>query len=189
MKDEKALIKAPMYELTGEFNQLLAMLDEDGPDEAILDTLASIKMDISQKARQTLYFHKNLEAEAGFLAGRISVLQREIDRLKAKENSFLNLADRVKEGIRQTLLLIGKRKLKFEDFTAYLQKTTPPVIVEQKDLPDTVKIGVEGGDPEVVELWKTTRAPRLKVIGDLLKKGAPIPGASFGESKQVLHIK
>lgn len=185
MTGKTPLVTTPMYELQEQFQHLWDLLAEGEDEQTILDTLESVQMDINQKIQQTLYFHKNVEIEADYLSRRIDVLQKEIDRIREKENRLLNTAASVKQTVKKTMLLIKKRSLKYPEFTAFLTKKAGGVVVEDIDkLPDSVVV-----DAMIIELKKRSVSPRLKVIGDLLKNGAEIEGAKMGEPSDSLTIK
>ena len=95
-----------LYELTNDYQQLLAMLDEenDFPPEAIADTLESISAEIEDKADNIACMLKSIDADITAIKAEETHLA---ERRKAKQNAY----DRIKAYLSHELQKAGISKL------------------------------------------------------------------------------
>lgn len=96
-----------LYELTGEYIQLMQMLeDASAEDEAeIMAAMEAVTDDIEDKADAYARIMKNLLAD-------VDALDVEEKRLKARRTALENRVDRLKSAIQNAMELTGAKKLK-----------------------------------------------------------------------------
>ena len=165
---------ATLYELTGQYQMLLALMEDPDTDPQIIeDSLEAISGEIEVKADG--YAKVWLE-----LMAIEAALGAEIDRLTAKKRAVRNNIDRMMESLKNGLIAAGKPKFKTDLFSFSVQKNPPKVIIDDPDLiPKYYLIQVE---------------PRIDTaaIKDLLKNGDPnheLDGAAHLEQGESLRIR
>lgn len=142
-----------LYELTGQYLELLNMAEEDD-SQAVIDTLESIDGEIEEKADNYAKIIRTLEGEA-------AAIKEEISRLKAKQYATESNMLRIKNSLQDSMIATGKTKFKTTLFSFGIQKN--PASVHLKE-------GVEV--PE--EFWKH-QDPILdkKALSEYLKANGP----------------
>ena len=116
-----------LYELTEQYMQLLAYAeDPDADPQVISDTLEGLDGDIEEKADGYAKVIRQLEADE-------AALKAEIDRLTARKRTIDNSIDRMKEHLKQAMILCGKPKFKTELFSFGIQKNPPKVVIDDPD--------------------------------------------------------
>ena len=114
---------ATLYELTGQYQQLLEMIQNDEFDEWTLkDTLEGLDGEIEIKADGYAKVIKELE-------GNVDTLKNEIDRLSRNNIKIM------KESLENTMKITGKTKFKTDLFSFNIQNN-PPRLVIDKDVPE-----------------------------------------------------
>lgn len=107
---------AALYELTGEFLQLMDMLEDEETDEqVILDTLEGIDFEIEQKADGYAKIIKSLESN-------IDGLNKESDRLTNRRKIYENRIKWLKQNLEMCMRATGKRKFTTDLFSFNIQK-------------------------------------------------------------------
>ena len=162
-----------LYELKGEYLQLLQLLEDPEVEEQIvLDTLEGIDFELEVKAENYAKIIKELE-------GNVEVIKAEKKRLSDKQSKLEENIKRLKENLQAAMVDTGKTKFKTELFSFSIQKNGGafPVIVdvETADLPD--------------DLVQITEKPDLKAIAKFLEKNPDSELAHFGERGESLRIK
>ena len=162
-----------LYELKGEYLQLLQLLeDPEVEDQIVLDTLEGIDFELEVKAENYAKIIKELE-------GNVEVIKAEKKRLSDKQSKLEENIKRLKENLQAAMVETGKTKFKTELFSFSIQKNggALPVIVdvETADLPD--------------DLVQITEKPDLKAIAKFLEKNPDSELAHFGERGESLRIK
>lgn len=162
-----------LYELKGEYLQLLQLLEDPEVEEQIvLDTLEGIDFELEIKAENYAKIIKELE-------GNVEVIKAEKKRLSDKQSKLEENIKRLKENLQAAMVETGKTKFKTELFSFSIQKNggALPVIVdvEAADLPD--------------DLVQITEKPDLKAIAKFLEKNPDSELAHFGERGESLRIK
>lgn len=113
-----------LYELTGEYLELLDLIEQRDFDEQLLaDTLEGIGGEIEVKADG--YAKVMLE-----LSGRTDMLGQEISRLKSKKESIENSIKRMKQDLENSMRVTGKTKFKTELFSFGIQKNPASVHID-----------------------------------------------------------
>ena len=162
-----------LYELKGEYLQLLQLLEDPGvEDQIVLDTLEGIDFELEVKAENYAKIIKELE-------GNVEIIKAEKKRLSDKQSKLEENIKRLKENLQAAMVDTGKTKFKTELFSFSIQKNggALPVIVdvETADLPD--------------DLVQITEKPDLKAIAKFLEKNPDSELAHFGERGESLRIK
>lgn len=105
-----------LYELTGQFLELMDMLEDEEYDETtILDTIESIEYEIEEKADGYAKIIKSLEAD-------IDGLSKEVSRLNSRKKSYENRIKWLKDNLEMCMRTTGKRKFTTDLFSFNIQK-------------------------------------------------------------------
>ena len=117
---------ATMYELTGEFRELLALAGDPEIDpEAIADTLEAIQGEIEQKAENTAVIINELTAEA-------AKIKAEETRLTERRKALENHAARLKDGLYNAMKTVGREKFKTTLFSFNIQKNPVKLVIDDE---------------------------------------------------------
>lgn len=160
-----------LYELTGEYMQLLEMLDDvDNYDEqAVKDTLDGIDGELEIKAENYAKIIKEISAEVDKYAA-------ENKRLSARRAALENRAKILKDNLCNAMKVTGKVKFKTDLFSFGIQKNGGPQPIE---------IDYDSEIPE--EYLK--KEPDETKIREALKDGEFLPFAQFKERGDHLVIR
>lgn len=164
---------ATLYELKGEYLQLLDMLeDPEIEDQIVLDTLEGIDYELEIKAENYAKIIRELE-------GTVEVIKAEKKRLSDKQNKLEANVKKLKDNLQEAMTTTGKTKFKTDLFSFSIQKNggALPVIVDvdTAELPD--------------DLVLITEKPDLKAIGEYLKTHPDSNLAHYGDRGESLRIK
>ena len=155
-----------LYELTGEYIQLMQMLEDASVEDEteIMAAMEAVSGDIEDKADAYARIMKNLIAD-------IDALDSEEKRLKSRRNTLETRVDRLKMAIQDAMTLTGKRKLKTSIGNWGIQKNPPSVKVNNQDVIPA-------------EYW-TTPAPTLnrKAILEDMKQGVIVDGCEIQQTE------
>lgn len=146
-----------LYELTGEYAQLMELMDQDGEDDqALQDTLEMIGMDIADKVDGYGKVLKNLEAEAKALREEE---KRLANRRRALENNSERLKLRLRNALEYMTFVSGqKQAVKGQLFTMSLRKSEAVVIDDDVDLEKVLpKYVVVKREPNKEEIKKSLK--------------------------------
>jgi hypothetical protein len=156
-----------LYELTDNYRQILDILDE-GQDEALQDTLDSIKDAIEQKAEGIAKIIRTMDAEA-------EAIKTEEHRLAQRRKAIESRRDGLKRYLEDQLNLIGIDKVKTATFTVALQNNPPSVnVLDDTVIPTTFKV-------HIPEQWNVDK----KAIMQALKDGQEIPGVELFQGRSL----
>jgi chromosome segregation ATPase len=163
-----------LYELTGEFQELLRMAEDPEVDELTLqDTLEAVNMEIEDKADAYAKVMQELDADA-------EKISKEIDRLTKIENTIENNKTRIKTQLKSSMEACGKTKFKTDLFSFNIAKNggkAPLSIdVDVDELPD--------------DMCRLERKPDTQAIREYVEKnGGQVPFAHLCERGTSLRIK
>ena len=119
-----------LYELTGEYLELLNIAQEEDDQEIINDTLEAIGGEIEDKADGYAVVIKELEANS-------DKLDKEIKRLQERKKTISNNIGRIKFNLENAMKITGKVKFKTLRFSFGIQKNPASVMVkDEKAVPD-----------------------------------------------------
>lgn len=145
---------ATLYELTGQFKQLLQMI-EDGDYECqdIADTFEAIDGEIEYKADGYAKVIKEIE-------GNVATIKAEIDRLSNKKDVLENTIKTMKQTLENAMKVTGKTKFKTDLFSFNIQKNPARLVItgevpEQFLIPQEPKVDNEA----IKELLKQQELP------------------------------
>lgn len=162
-----------LYELTGEYLQLLALAEDPDTDPQVLaDTLEGLGGEIEVKADGYAKVIRQLESDS---AG----LKAEIDRLTARKRAIDNSIDRMKESLKNAMIWCEKPKFKTELFSFGIQKNAPSVVL---DVTDVTAI------PEEYLIAQDPKIDKMKMKDDL-KAGKVLDGIAHLEQSESLRIR
>lgn len=157
-----------LYELTDNYLKVLELIEAG--EENLDDTLESINDTIEVKAENYAKIIRNLE-------GNVNMLKAEIERLNSRKKSIEGNIDRLKENLKQAMILTGKEKIKTGLFNITVANN--PVALNVFD---------ESKIPENFFTYETIKKMDKAKIKDLLKAGLVIEGAALIQGKG-LRIK
>lgn len=162
-----------IYEITNDYLQIMAMLEDSDLDpQTLADTMEGIEGEFEIKAENYAKVMKNLE-------GDILAIKTEIDRLTAKKKALENNIKNMKSTLQTAMETTGKTKFKTELFSFNIQKTAPAVVI---DLEDMSKLPSQFIKQRDIEADKTA-------IKDAIQKGEDLGGIAHLEIKNTLRIK
>lgn len=151
-----------LYELTGQFLEINNM---DADDETKLDTLDSIDWEINyeEKIENCIKVVKNKEAN-------MEARNNEIKRLTELNKVDERVNKRIKEAVKDSLLLTGRERVETKLFKVSFRKSEA-VEVDDLLLPEAYKVA--------------TYKPDKKRLKEDLKNGLEILGAELVERKNL----
>lgn len=157
-----------IYELTKVYQEVQA-LAEAGED--VTDTLLSLEGDIEVKAENTnkvikMFTYNN------------AAIDEEIKRLQEIKKHNENAVERLKTGIENMMIALGKREIKTPLFQAKFVKNPPAVVITDEKAVDARYLTI---------IPQTTKVNK-NAIKDDLKNGIELPYAHL-EQKERLQLK
>lgn len=161
---------ASLYEIKGQFLQLMQMMDEvDGDMTVIEDTLEAIEGELEEKAENYAKIIREYEAEA-------DKFKAEKERLEHMQVSAQNKAKYLKDMLHKAMIDTGKTKFKTELFSFGIQKNggKAPLIMKE---------GIE------IPIEYTKAEPDMGKIREALEKGELLTFAELGERGEHLRIR
>lgn len=165
---------ATLYELTGQYQALLALMEDPEVDPQIVeDSLEAVSGEIEIKADG--YAKVRLE-----LLSQRDALKAEIDRLTARVRTIDRNVDRLMESLKNGLIVAEKPKFKTELFSFSIAKNPPKVVIDDPDL--------------IPSYMKIPQEPKIDTaaIKELLKSGddlGVLDGAAHLEQGESLRIR
>ncbi|UXU51842.1 siphovirus Gp157 family protein [Staphylococcus arlettae] len=155
-----------LFNLTDNYKQVYDLIAEQGDEQALNDTLASINDALEDKADGYVAVIKTLE-------GDNKAIDDEIERLQQRKTTNKNGVDRLKESLKEAMETTGKTKFKTA-LNSYTIASNAP----SKDITDLKLI------PD--EYW-VSQAPKInsKLLLDDLKAGKEIPGAELKRTQSL----
>ena len=121
-----------LYELTGEWQQLLDLMeDPDVPEEAVRDTLEGLSGEIEEKADGYAKVMRQLQAEA-------EAIEKEEERLNDRRDMIMDNISRMKKALMESMKATGKTKFKTTLFSFGIRKAGQKrlVIDHEEAVPD-----------------------------------------------------
>ena len=121
-----------LYELTGEWQQVLSMMeDPDVSEEAVRDTLEGLSGEIEEKADGYAKVMRQLQAEA-------EAIEKEEERLNDRRDMIMDNISRMKKALMESMKATGKTKFKTTLFSFGIRKAGQKrlVIDHEEAVPD-----------------------------------------------------
>ncbi len=135
-----------LYDLTDQMAALLAKMEELPPEDpeerelwetALNDTMAMLLEDFADKADDYGRVMKQLQADA-------EAVKTEKMRLAKRQQAIENNIDRMREAIKQSMLITGQKKIKTDLFSFGVSPRLALVIDKEDEIPDDLlRIKVE----------------------------------------------
>lgn len=157
---------ATLYELTGQFKELLEMIEAEEMDlDTVRDTLEAIEGEIEYKADGYAKVIRELE-------GKTAVLKDEIDRLSKRKSVIENNIKNLKQALETAMRATGKTKFKTELFSFNIQKNPPKLVIDKPE--------------EIPEEYLIPQEPKIdtKAIKEILKEHE-LPFARLEQSESL----
>ena len=164
-----------IFELTNEYRQLLAMMEDPEIDEqAVADTMEGIEMEIEQKADNYAWMIRSLDSNN-------EAIDKEIARLQALKKRNTNFIGRLKENLMFSMRAIGKEKFKTALNSFGIRKAggKAPLILKSEDPldcpnrfqrceitinKDALRDAIDHGDEEAMSFaWYGERSEYLSI--------------------------
>lgn len=160
-----------LYNILTEYRQIAERIIEAGGEitDQDFETLQINKESLQVKAIQFALITKENEND-------VEAIEKEIERLSTLKTVRGNVNTRLRETIKSAMQLYGVSEIKGENFKISFRKSKSVEIEDENLLPDKYK-----QMPTVLKILK-------KEIGDDIKAGIDVPGASLKEN-QNLQIK
>lgn len=113
-----------MYELTGQWLELMAMAEDEEIDPEILaDTIEQVEGDLEAKAENYAKVLRMLDGEA-------KAIDEEAKRLTARAKTIKGNMDRLKRSLEGMMIATGKRKFKTKLFSFCVQKNPARLVLD-----------------------------------------------------------
>lgn len=145
-----------LYELTGQFKQLLEMIESGEYHESELkDTIEGIEGEIEIKADGYAKIIKELE-------GSSNTIKAEIDRLSNKKTYVENNIKNLKQSLETAMKTTGKLKFKTDLFSFGIQKNQAKLVIDKPgEIPTDFLVPQEPkiDNAKIKELLKETELP------------------------------
>lgn len=155
-----------LFNLTDDYKQVYDLIAEQGDEQTLTDTLASINDALEDKADGYVAVIKTLE-------GDNKAIDDEIKRLQQRKTTNKNGIDRLKESLKEAMETTGKTKFKTA-LNSYTIANNPPSkdVVDEKLIPK--------------DYW-VSQAPKInsKLLLDDLKAGKEIPGVELKRTQSL----
>ena len=126
---------ATLYEIKGQFKELMEMADECNlTQDDIKDTLEGLDYELEEKADAYAKVIRTLECD-------VDSVDAEIKRLTDKKRRIQNNIGSMKRSLESTMLELGKKKIKTPLFGFNIQKNPPSVnILDEDKVPENFRI-------------------------------------------------
>jgi hypothetical protein len=157
-----------LHELTAD---VLAIQQEDLPEDVLADTLESIQGEFEDKGIALGSVVQNIEAEIDALKAHKATIDQKI---KTRTNKIAWL----KNYLRENMTASGINKIECPLFSVTMRKPSKTVVVDDEDLV-----------PDDYMSVKVVTAPDKKAIAAALKEGEEIPGCRLAEGQAGIIIK
>lgn len=143
-----------LYDITGEFLQLLQLAEDDTIDQKMInDTLEGIECELEEKADAYANIIDKLTSDA-------EMIGRELERLSYKKKTIESNISSMKRNLENAMQVTGKRKFKTLIHSYNIQKNTPSLkILDEEKIPKEFYI------PQEPKLDRKELMKRIKETG------------------------
>lgn len=160
-----------LYELSKDYKDLMDAIERgDIPEEAIEDTIEAVKLPRDEKLDNTACYIKDLKAEA-------QALTDEIQALQARKAAKVNLAERLKKYMQDSMNVMNIRKFESARAKVSFRKSTAvnvydaTALLHDKDAKQYLKFS----DP----------VPNKTAIKEALKAGKTVSGCALVTNESI----
>ena len=162
-----------LYELTSEYLDLLAMLEDPDVDEELInDTLEALGGELEVKADGYARVMRQMDADA-------KAIKAEEERLANRRKSLENRTAALKSRLQQMMEVTGKVKFKTELFSFGIQKNPAAVVMDEQYIENI---------PECYLIIQEPKIDKQKIKEDL-KAGLDLEGIAHLEQTESLRIR
>ena len=162
-----------LYELTSEYLDLLAMLEDPDVDEELInDTLEALGGELEVKADGYARVMRQMDADA-------KAIKAEEERLANRRKSLENRSAALKSRLQQMMEITGKVKFKTELFSFGIQKNPAAVVMDEQYIENI---------PECYLIIQEPKIDKQKIKEDL-KAGLDLEGIAHLEQSESLRIR
>lgn len=155
-----------LFDLTDNYKQVYELISEQGDEQALNDTLASINDALEDKADGYVSVIKSLESDN-------KAIDEEIKRLQQRKTTNKNGIDRLKESLKEAMESTGKTKFKTA-LNSYNILNNPPSlnVIDEKHIPK--------------DFW-LSQAPKIdkKALLKHLKEENEVPGVEIKQTQSL----
>ncbi len=155
-----------LFNLKDDYKQVYDLIAEQGDEQVLNDTLASINDALEDKADGYVAVIKSLDSDN-------TAIDEEIKRLQQRKTTNKNGIDRLKETLKETMESTGKTKFKTALNSYNIQNNPPSLnVLDEKLIPK--------------DYW-ISQAPKLNKKDALaeLKEGKEIPGVEVKQTRSL----
>lgn len=157
-----------LYALGEMYQNVVNLIDEELPDQDILNALMTIEGQIEVKAVNIANLIKSIEAEA-------EIIKAEEKRLSQRRKSRENVVINVKQYLQETMATLGIEMIKTPTRNISIQNNPPAVqIIDEDEIPGKFLTLI----PEHYEVNK-------KLISEALKAGEEVKGAELSRGRSL----
>lgn len=157
-----------IYDLTGQYLDILKMIEEGTSPEDIEIQLQSLEDKIEEKADGYAVVIKRLEAD-------IQMIVEEEKRLYSRRKALEGSIDRIKRNLEQNMVLQGRKDLKTDKFSFKIQKNRMSAkILDEGKIPEEYK-----------EIVKTVKVDKQAMIKAFQEDGELIDGVEFLQTESL----
>lgn len=141
-----------LVDLKGKWIEVAMMsMDQDIDPQIIADTLESIEGEIEVKAEGYVSVIRNLQLEKATVAARKEYVKGILKELTAMENHLDNREEWLKENLKETMIAIGKEKIKTDTISLNVRKAGGKEKLDKiGEVPDNFKRVVYEDDDEKI---------------------------------------
>ena len=162
-----------LYELTSEYLELLAMLEDPDVDEELInDTLEALGGELEVKADGYARVMRQIDSDA-------KAIKTEEERLYNRRKSLENRSVYLKARLQQMMEVTGKTKFKTELFSFGIQKNPAAVVIDEQYIENI---------PECYLIIQEPKIDKQKIKEDL-KAGLDLEGIAHLEQSESLRIR
>jgi len=164
---------ASLYELTGEYLQLMEMMEDPELDpQTLADTMEGIEGELEVKAENYAKMMRSLDSD-------VAGLKAEEERLRNRRQTIENNIKRMKQALQSMMEITGKVKFKTDLFSFGIQNNPASVVLDEQYIENIPEEYLKYRDPEV---------DKAKIKEDL-KAGKNLEGIAHLEQTQSLRIR
>lgn len=144
-----------LYELTGEYIELLELLeDPDSDEESVKDAMNALITSIDKKFDGYMKVYREIEHKE-------QDIKEEMDRLKERKENLTKRKEGIKDSILMSMLATNRTKVETALFTAAVKTTQDSLVIDDED-----DIPEEFFDPQPSKLNKKRLKDFLKSNDD-----------------------
>lgn len=158
---------ASIYEISDKYKFIQSLIEDGADAEVFAEALNSINGELTEKLENYAAVIKNIESD---IAGLKSEEQRLAERCKSMESNV----KRMKESMRDAMVVAGQTKIKGQKFNFNIQKNRPSLYVLDENLIPR----------QYVEVVHELKIDKKAILSDL-KNGVAIDGVEIQQGESI----